>query len=42
VPDRINGIVYVNLSERADEKLAQQWADQLGYKDVVSFRSLAT
>ena len=41
VPDRINGIVYVNLSERADEKLAQQWADQLGYKDVVTFRSLA-
>lgn len=40
VPDRINGIVYVNLSERADEKLAQQWADQLGYKDVVTFRSL--
>lgn len=42
VPDRINGIVYVNLSERADEKLAQQWADQLGYKDVVTFRSLAS
>ncbi|DBA84070.1 hypothetical protein WJX77_002568 [Trebouxia sp. C0004] len=40
VPDRVNGIVYVNLSERADEKLAQQWADQLGYKDVVTFRTL--
>ena len=39
VPDRINGIVYVNLSERADEKLAQQWADQLGYKSAVFFRS---
>lgn len=39
VPDRVNGIVYVNLSERADEALAQQWADQLGYKEVVSFRS---
>lgn len=38
VPDRVNGIVYVNLSERADEALAQQWADQLGYKDVVTFR----
>ena len=39
VPDRVNGIVYVNLSERADEKLAQQWADSLGYKEVVTFRS---
>ena len=39
VPDRVNGIVYVNLSERADEALAQQWADQLGYKEVVTFRS---
>lgn len=38
VPDRVNGIVYVNLSERADEKLARQWADDLGYKDVVTFR----
>lgn len=38
VPDRVNGVVYVNLSERADEKLAQQWADHLGYKDVVTFR----
>ena len=40
VPDRVNGLVYVNLSERADEKLAQQWADHLGYKDVVTFRSV--
>lgn len=39
VPDRVNGIVYVNLSERADEKLAQQWADSLGYKEVVTFRT---
>lgn len=38
VPDRVNGLVYVNLSERADEKLAHQWADHLGYKDVVTFR----
>lgn len=38
VPDRVNGVVYVNLSERADKALAQQWADSLGYKDVVTFR----
>lgn len=38
VPDRVNGIVYVNLSERADERLAQQWAHDLGYKEVVTFR----
>ena len=38
VPDRVNGLVYVNLSERADERLAQQWADDLGYKDVITFR----
>ncbi|KAL3139071.1 hypothetical protein ABBQ32_005868 [Trebouxia sp. C0010 RCD-2024] len=39
VPDRVNGVVYVNLSERADERLAQQWAHDLGYKDVVTFRT---
>lgn len=38
VPDRVNGIVYVNLSERADDQLAQQWAQDLGYKEVVTFR----
>ena len=42
VPDRVNGFVYVNLSERADERLAQQWADQLGYKEVVTFRSVCS
>lgn len=32
VLDRVNGIAYVNLSERADAGLAQQWADRMGYK----------
>jgi hypothetical protein len=32
VLDRVNGVAYVNLSERADASLAQQWADELGYK----------
>ena len=32
VLDRVNGVAYVNLSERADEGLARQWADRLGYK----------
>ena len=32
VLDRINGVAYVCLSERADAGLAQAWADQLGYE----------
>ena len=32
VLDRINGVAYVCLSERADAGLAQAWADQLGYQ----------
>eukprot|EP01023_Acetabularia_acetabulum_P006260 TRINITY_DN12617_c0_g1_i5.p1 TRINITY_DN12617_c0_g1~~TRINITY_DN12617_c0_g1_i5.p1 ORF type:complete len:187 (+),score=36.22 TRINITY_DN12617_c0_g1_i5:365-925(+) len=39
VVDRINGVVYVSLSERADEGLARQWAEHLGYKHVVCFKS---
>jgi hypothetical protein len=38
VLDRINGVAYVNLSERADESLARRWAQQLGYRDLVTFR----
>ena len=32
VLDRINGVAYVNLSERADKKIAEHWAEKLGYK----------
>lgn len=37
VLDRVNGVAYVALSERADAGLAEKWADTLGYKEVVSF-----
>jgi hypothetical protein len=39
VLDRVHGTAYVSLSERADEGLAHEWADAVGYKDVVTFRS---
>lgn len=39
VLDRINGVAYVDISERADEKLAQQWVDRMGYNRLVAFRS---
>ena len=32
VLDRVNGVAYVNISERAHPDLAQGWADELGYK----------
>lgn len=32
VLDRVNGVAYVNISERAHPDLAQRWADHLGYK----------
>ena len=32
VLDRVNGVAYVNISERAHPALAQRWADELGYK----------
>ncbi|KAK9815839.1 hypothetical protein WJX72_010576 [[Myrmecia] bisecta] len=39
VLDRINGVVYVALSERADAKLAERWAEEMGYKELVTFQS---
>mmetsp|Transcript_25245 Transcript_25245/g.54866 ORF Transcript_25245/g.54866 Transcript_25245/m.54866 type:complete len:494 (-) Transcript_25245:950-2431(-) len=39
VIDRINGVVYVDISERADASLAEQWTQRMGYKDLVTFRS---
>lgn len=39
VLDRINGVAYVSLSERAHESLAQEWVQRLGYRDLVTFRS---
>mmetsp|Transcript_6 Transcript_6/g.8 ORF Transcript_6/g.8 Transcript_6/m.8 type:complete len:487 (-) Transcript_6:423-1883(-) len=39
VIDRVNGVAYVALSERADERLAQEWVQKLGYKELVTFRS---
>jgi hypothetical protein len=38
VLDRINGVAYVGLSERADEALARQWAEAVGYQELVTFR----
>lgn len=38
VIDRVNGVAYVDISERADESLAHEWAKELGYKDLVTFR----
>lgn len=32
VLDRINGIAYVNLSERADQTIAEHWVQKLGYR----------
>jgi hypothetical protein len=39
VNDRINGVAYVALSERAHPRLAQQWADAMGYRELVTFHS---
>ena len=39
VIDRINGVAYVALSERADRGLAERWVAQLGYNDLVTFTS---
>lgn len=39
VLDRVNSVAYVNLSERAHQHLAEEWAEQLGYKELVMFRS---
>lgn len=32
VLDRINGVAYVSLSERADKSVAEHWVEKLGYK----------
>lgn len=32
VLDRINGVAYVALSERADRKIAEHWVEKVGYK----------
>ena len=32
VLDRVNGVAYVNLSDRADADLAREWVDRMGYK----------
>ena len=39
VVDRINGVAYVSLSERADLSIAEEWVKALGYKELVTFRS---
>lgn len=39
VIDRVNGVAYVALSERAHPDLARAWVDQLGYKEAVTFES---
>lgn len=39
MPDRMNGVAYVALSERADVELAKQWVTTMGYKDLVTFHS---
>lgn len=38
VIDRVNGIAYVDISERADESIAREWVEKLGYKELVAFR----
>lgn len=39
VIDRVGGVAYVSLSERAHPEAAQEWVDTLGYRDLVTFRS---
>jgi hypothetical protein len=39
VLDRINGVAYVALSERANAALAEQWVQELGYNELVTFHS---
>lgn len=35
VLDRINGVAYVALSERADKGIAEHWVEKLGYKVII-------
>jgi hypothetical protein len=37
--DRINGIAYVNISDRAAAPLAEAWCEALGYGELVAFRA---
>eukprot|EP00898_Chlorokybus_atmophyticus_P001324 jgi/Chlat1/2192/Chrsp17S02756 len=37
VLDRQRGIAYVAVSERSDAQAAEQWAEKMGYSEVVSF-----
>lgn len=37
VLDRVNGVAYVALSERANLQLAERWVDAMGYR--VSYKS---
>jgi len=39
VNDRINGVAYVALSERAHPRLAQKWVEEMGYKELVTFHA---
>lgn len=39
VLDRVNGVAYVALSERAHECLARRWVEELGYNELVTFSS---
>lgn len=39
VLDRVNGIAYVAVSERADVEIAAQWATNIGYNEVVHFKA---
>ncbi len=38
VLDRVNGVAYVDISERADQSLAEKWCEELGYRHLVTFR----
>ena len=40
VLDRVHGIAYVALSERADRGLAERWVRELGYRELVAFHSV--
>lgn len=39
VLDRVNGVAYVDISERASAELAQRWVSELGYRELVAFHS---
>jgi len=39
VIDRVGGVAYVALSERAHPDLAARWVEEMGYRDLVTFHS---